>query len=480
MPFDRAAWLKDYDALRARMETSYANLAWFASPQGGVDIPALHQQTLAALNRATDDRSARAALETFVKAFGDGHFSLRATVSAPKAPDTIAKPPDPPRDLDPDVACEALTYFRAKATRFNALYEALPGFKLVSDGVAEAYRAGTVPAKNGKLIGIVRLQSFDPYEFPSECEAAWRALDRSATAPQRCDDACSGEIEDDVNKLLLAHLHDRLVALTRAGASALVVDLADVPGGSDIADWEPRMFTKEPVYSARLGLVDSPDSARYYDEQLEGLRDALKQPLTPADRKIVEAAIATYEAHKHAVTSAPPCPMAWVWTERRPWNPLGTGSACSNLIFGGTFASGAQAYMPPGAIAQTDAARAVYWPSVAWPYVGAWTGPVTVVVDDTTYSAGEMAAAVFADNHIAQLVGEKTGGDGCGFMYSSNFTLPASGMRVRIPNCVRLRRDGADEVAGIAPDISLPSYAGESSAQHAARIIELAAARIKP
>jgi hypothetical protein len=51
---------------------------------------------------------------------------------------------------------------------------------------------------------------------------------------------------------------------------------------------------------------------------------------------------------------------------------------------------------------------------------------------------------------------------------------------VRIPNCVRLRRDGADEVAGIAPDVSLPSYAGESSAQHADRIIELAAARIKP
>jgi hypothetical protein len=40
--------------------------------------------------------------------------------------------------------------------------------------------------------------------------------------------------------------------------------------------------------------------------------------------------------------------------------------------------------------------------------------------------------------------------------------LPHSRLAFRIPNCVRLRSDGTDEVAGIAPDIPLSQNPGES------------------
>jgi hypothetical protein len=226
------------------------------------------------------------------------------------------------------------------------------------------------------------------------------------------------------------------------------------------------------VFSARLGLVGSPDSARYYNEQLGDLRAAEKEALDADDRAAVVSAIATYEANEKGLTAKPTCSMHWVWSEQRPWTPLGTGRACSNLVFDGTYASGAKAWLAPGAIASTDAARAVYWPSIAWPYMSTWTKPVYVVIDRKTYSAAEMTAAVFADNHVATLVGEKTGGDGCGFMYENTFKLPKSGIRVRIPNCVRLRRDGTDEVAGIAPDIAVPTYQNEDSGQRATRLIE--------
>jgi hypothetical protein len=315
------------------------------------------------------------------------------------------------------------------------------------------------------------LQQFDPYDFPSECAEAWKALDRSPSAPKVCDDECGGEIEVEVNRLLLEHLHDRLEAIDRAGAQAVIVDLADVPGGSDIADWEPRLFTRAPVSSARLGLVGAPESARYYDEQLSDLRSVGKEALNAQDRAAVVAAFATYEANKKRLSTTR-CSMNWVWTEQRPWTPLGTGTHCSNLIFDGTYASGAKAWLAPDAIASTDAARAVYWPSIAWPYVGTWTKAVYVVIDHTTYSAAEMTAAVFADNHVATLVGARTGGDGCGFMYENSFTLPKSSVSVRIPNCVRLRRDGTDEVAGIAPDIPVTAYQNEDGGQRATRLIE--------
>ena len=51
-PFDPAAWLADYAALKLELERRYSHLAWFGSPQGGVDLPALDSATRSALDRA--------------------------------------------------------------------------------------------------------------------------------------------------------------------------------------------------------------------------------------------------------------------------------------------------------------------------------------------------------------------------------------------------------------------------------------------
>ncbi|HEY1097511.1 MAG TPA: hypothetical protein VGF99_01230, partial [Myxococcota bacterium] len=50
--FDRASWKADYAALKTSLERDYAHLAWFASPEGGVDLPALDRRTSAALQAA--------------------------------------------------------------------------------------------------------------------------------------------------------------------------------------------------------------------------------------------------------------------------------------------------------------------------------------------------------------------------------------------------------------------------------------------
>src|ERR1043166_4393094 len=71
--FDRGAWLRDYAALKQALEARYSNLAWFASPEGGVDLPALDKRTVAALRAAASDDDAREALLSFVRAFHDGH-----------------------------------------------------------------------------------------------------------------------------------------------------------------------------------------------------------------------------------------------------------------------------------------------------------------------------------------------------------------------------------------------------------------------
>ncbi|HKQ12784.1 MAG TPA: S41 family peptidase, partial [Steroidobacteraceae bacterium] len=106
------------------------------------------------------------------------------------------------------------------------------------------------------------------------------------------------------------------------------------------------------------------------------------------------------------------------------------------------------------------------------PTRGAWNGPVYLLTDSGTASAAEMFAAQMRDRGIAKTVGVRTLGLGCGSMVeSAPLTLPHSRLSVRIPNCVRLRADGTDEVAGVAPDFPVLPTANESPRARAARVL---------
>ena len=50
--FNRTAWEADYHALKIELERNYSHLAWFGSPEGGVDLPSLNRVTQDALTRS--------------------------------------------------------------------------------------------------------------------------------------------------------------------------------------------------------------------------------------------------------------------------------------------------------------------------------------------------------------------------------------------------------------------------------------------
>ena len=83
-----------------------------------------------------------------------------------------------------------------------------------------------------------------------------------------------------------------------------------------------------------------------------------------------------------------------------------------------------------------------------------------------------MFAALMRDRGIAKTVGIHTLGLGCGSMTeSAPLTLPHSRLSFRVPNCVRLRADGTDEVAGVAPDFPVLPRTNESPRARAARVL---------
>lgn len=107
--------------------------------------------------------------------------------------------------------------------------------------------------------------------------------------------------------------------------------------------------------------------------------------------------------------------------------------------------------------------------------LGAWRGPLLVLVDRGTGSAAEDFVAWLKINGVATVLGETTAGAGGGYVNGGTRTrLRATPFSVRMPNCARFLADGTNEIEGIAPGISLPMQDKNTDAKAAALASALA------
>lgn len=465
--FDPAPWRQDYAQLKRTLEREYANLAWFASPQGGVDLPALDRATARALDGAENDAQAERALRDFVAGFGDGHFSFVPTLQPAAAEPVAAPPPADERRLDAAAGCAALGYDGGDArVPFSLPFESLPGFRLLEDGVAGPFRVGLMDTAQGGRVGVVRLKEFSRESYPSLCLAAWNHPEVAGAGAGDAQ-AWRSRLRAQIDDAWYAALEAQLKRLAAQGAQALIVDVGRNGGGDDSGDIATRLFTRKPLRSSPLLVSQSPAAAAYLDEQLENLAQA--RGFAP-DAQAIQALDRQTERFRAARASAREgrCELSWVWRERRDWN----GAHCRRLVEAGS-AGGPLDTLPAGAYSNARVAKRLHWPIQMDDHWGAWDGPLYVLTDARTFSAAEMFAATLRNNGVARMLGQRTGGDGCGFMVSAEpLTLAHSRLRLRMPNCVRLRSDGSDEVAGIAPDLPLPPREGENARARAQRAIE--------
>lgn len=470
--FDRNAWLRDYATLKETLEKRYSNLAWFGSPEGGLDLPALDRRTLAALNEATSDEDARSALLSFVRSF-HGHFSQLPAL-APSAGAKSARP-DRPVYSRQDAAggCAALGYTIDWPTAFSLPFESLPGFHLVSDGVVQPFRAGILTSEDHSVrVGMIRIPAFETSP-PSLCLEAWGKDDVWDQ-----DKLLRPALRNAVEQSWYGALANLLRKFKSEGAAAVLVDVGNNSGGDDSGDIAASLFTAVPLRSAPLWMSqDQAASGPYFDEQLTALRHALEfdsASKEPQSKELIEQSLSSFASGKEKLAQNV-CPMGWVWRERRSWN----SQTCRRLTPAGS-AGGPLGNLAPGAVADPRVARVLHWPAQVMPLWGAWTGPLYVLTDNRTYSSAEMFAAVLQNNRAAKIIGSQTGGDGCGFMNDPEpLVLPYSGLRFRIPNCVRMRADGTDEVAGVKPDLAVLPTEGENTRARALRVFAELCADLK-
>ncbi|MBW7567376.1 hypothetical protein KIF53_07865 [Chromobacterium subtsugae] len=465
--FDRAAWQQDYQLLKQTLQQRYSHLAWMASPQSGIDLPALDRQAQAALRQARDDAEARQAIIGFQQGFRDGHFSLLA--NTPSAAESSGRDEPAPRDLARDKpldGCAALGYEQDSKIGFSLPFETLPGFHLTSDGLSESMRSGLADLGRAGQAAVLRIPTFSPKGYPLACQRVWRAAMPQTGAFD------SEKLFQLTYRQWFADVAQRLAELRQAGARVLILDVGNNPGGNDSGDAMTRLLTPGVVRSPSLWMARSPAGKAYLDQWIEDLSSGLPASASASDKAKLQGLLQDFRQKRAELDSRPAPDMSWVWREQRRWDPQ---AGYSRLIAAG-YASGAVAHLEPGSYSR-EVAETLFWPAQTEKLKGAWQGPVYIVADQKTYSAAEMFVAVSRDNGLAKIVGARTGGDGCGFMGKLEpLLLPHSGLRLRIPDCVRLRADGGDEVAGIQPDLPVPAQPGESRRARAQKTLQAIAA----
>jgi hypothetical protein len=228
--FSRDDWLADYSYLKLQLDRQYSHLAWFGSPQGGVDLPALDRATRSALERASSNAEASAAITAFVAAFHDGHFArLRRRGLRRQRPQS---PLIVERAADARTACAAFGYVPITRVAYSLPFESLMGFELVSDGFTDPFRAGVIE-QQGRRIGLIRIPRFRPAEFPAVCEQAWASLRTRGIEPTR------GAVLEVIDAEWLRGLALRLAQLRTRNITALLIDVGG-NGGNDLGDASPR------------------------------------------------------------------------------------------------------------------------------------------------------------------------------------------------------------------------------------------------
>lgn len=440
--FSPQAWAEDLDQLREAMSTRYPNLEWQA--ERGLDLKLGYARTRDALLAARDESQARAAFERLIRALADGHVQVRWPSAAAVA--------DPARAARPVQAplCQRLG-FRPQADN-RAIATRLPGFKPV--GATDAHLRAGVVTVDGRRLGVLRVPLFSPQAFPDICARVIEEAGLKSDSP--CDDECQNRLSRKADMAFGREMRAQLGALAAARPDALLIDVAGNGGGDDSSHLLARLLTDRPLRRPVGAFIRGSATA----ELFEGRRNAARDARATAKGATADG-LRRYEAalDKAILEARAGCDRSPLWR--------GEPIACTALVR-------EPVYEGPLPSASEDPPEWVLDASPVTRYGGAqavWRGPVIVLVDGESASSTELFAAMLQDAGAAQVVGAGTAGAGCGRVTAMGpVELAQSHGVVSMPDCVRYRRDGANELDGIEPDLAIGFRAYDTPNQRIERL----------
>lgn len=439
--YDPAPWIEDARQIRAALGGRYANLDWLIGDRG-LDLDANFKTLEGGLARVGSDAEARALLDRALNALADGHVRI----------DWTPQVAGPATGLPPGAA-RPCAGFRAPRPR-APVAAGLPGWTPLDAGEGAREFPGGLLNLDGRKVGVVQIALFEA--DPAVCEAA--AAQLKLPLDQPCDKDCPVRLDTAAYQVLTDRFAARLLAMKAAGAEVLMIDLAGNGGGREWAEVAARMITPIRLKSAPVRYVRSPQAAQQLDDLALDIEVNAKGERGPTKAELLRQAA---DLRARAAEARRPC---------EPSAPAVDGKPCPLLIDAG-YGGGVWASADPAALADKAWGQSVFTPA-KWTWrEGVWSGPLIVLVDARSASASEEFAAMLQDNKAAVILGSPTLGAGCGHATSAGpLTLKNSGGRLFLPDCLRLRADGSNEIGGVEPDVLVGFRATDGAALKARRL----------
>ncbi len=441
------AWLEDFYQLLSEMSSHYANLEW-AAKERRVDLPKLKARTEDRLQHAKNEEDAHRAFAAFVNPLGDAHVEIRWQARAKGGIEPASAP-----------WCDRLGY-NQQDNDGGIDWSIFPEYKALYGPDAADFPGGLLRMADGRTIGTIRIGLFSEEAHPALCKQAQQQVGKADDAP--CDDKCQDEFELVVSDLLTAALERRLHALQHAGANTILVDITENGGGTNWVEPAARVLTPFPLKSPRLGFVKGEHWATELKDR-QALAEADLPKASGEEQAILRRAAEVLKTDIAEASTA--CDRSVLWSE--PPSAL----HCTQVVAGPLYTSGVLQYAKPGAFAGLRSGEVLFYPGRFRYHEGVNKLPLIVLVDGNTASSAEYFAAMLQDNHAATIIGQVTVGAGCGYTNGGIPTvLKNSGAQVRMPDCIRYRADGSDEVSGVTPDILLPWADRDSKYQESLKL----------
>lgn len=449
---NNAAWLEDFGQIKQEMSSHYANLEW-AVAERGLDLKVLSETTEAKIRSAKSEAEVLKALEAFIQSFGDGH--LRGEMpSASKQDNTVTKTQD---------LCSRLG-FRELPFRDGIDFTLGSGFRKLETPASAYIPAGVGSMPGGELFGILRIPSFSEQNFPSLCRTA--LVELKLQEASECDGECSEKVEQKAAGLYVEAFKSQLNEIRSAKVHLVIVDLTGNGGGSDVYQPMARMLTKKRLLTPTFGFIRHPHWVKDFKDRLTDIVAAIpnESPAMQERLRVAEKAV-----REDLAEAEKTCDLSPLWEDKQP--------GCTNVV---RSSNAGITYARPGELTDTVLGD-LFFSASRYKYVeGVYSGPIFVMIDERSASASEGFAAILRDNGAATVIGAPSLGAGCGYTNGGIPTILKNSKRVlHMPDCVRYRLDGTNEINGITPDVLIPWRRNDTPVQKFRRIEALLPTLIK-
>jgi hypothetical protein len=451
--FKMDVWLEDFAQLKREMSAQYANLEW-AIENRGLDLKQLAEQTESRLLQARSEVEAKKIIESFLDGFGDGHLSVQWAQSKVNN----SSPAENTQLVSPVPLCERLDY-KSHNQLPRIAFTMLNNFREIKTEDSKYFSIGILRVAADKDIGVIKIVIFSEHAFPELCEQATAQMNLTKDSP--CDEECEDRLERKAANLLTVALARQIEVLKRNKISVLLVDITGNGGGTNWTEPAARIFSAKSLSSPRQQFIRHEHWTKQLKKRLETIEADSRHCTPPNQELLLQGADILRKA---ILESQKSCDRSGVWENRKP--------ACS--LVANTPPLYPQSVLPfakPDSLPDKPSSRFLFYPSRYAYREGVYSGQLMVLADQGTWSAAEYFAAMLRDNNAATIIGAPTGGAGCGYTNGGIQTfLKNSRARIKIPDCLRLRADGTNEVAGITPDVLIPWRPNDSRYQRVKRV----------